>query len=97
MSEIGRFRHLRAFNSLAYEVYHVNERIMTGDYARAKFALPVVERLIKEYSEYLAKDGATQIDIKPYIAAGDAIGLCWSYNIDDCQLQGSFVPRRPAE
>jgi hypothetical protein len=97
MSEIGRFRHLRAFNSLAYEVYHVNERIMTGDYARAKFALPHVERLILEYAELMQKDGASRISIKPYVSAGDAIGLTWSYNIDDCQLQGSFVPRRPAE
>jgi len=94
VSNVGRFKHLRSFTALAEEVWHINDRIITGDYARAKFAIPHVERIIREYSELMTKDGATQISIKPYIAAGDAIGLCWSYNMDDCQLQGSFVPRR---
>ena len=31
VSDVGRFCHLPAFNSLATEVYHVNERIITGD------------------------------------------------------------------
>jgi hypothetical protein len=42
MSDVGHFRHLPAFAALSGEVYHINERIITGDYARAKFALPHV-------------------------------------------------------
>ena len=95
MSSEGRFCHLPAFASLATEVYHVNERIITGDYARARFALPHVERLILDYSALMAKDGADQISVKPYVGAGDCIGLTFSYRIGEVTLEGSFVPRRP--
>lgn len=95
MSDVGRFCHLPAFNSLATEVYHVNERIICGDYARAKFTFPHVERIISDYSALMAKDGADQISIKPYVGAGDCVGLTFSYRIGEVTVQGSFVPRRP--
>ena len=83
------------FNSLATEVYHINERIITGDYARAKFAMPHVERLILDYTVLMTTDGAEEISIKPYVGAGDCIGLTFSYRIGEVTVQGSFVPRRP--
>jgi hypothetical protein len=95
VSDVGRFCHLPAFNSLATEVYHINERIVTGDYARAKFALPHVERLILDYTVLMTTDGAEEISVKPYVGAGDCIGLTFSYRIGEVTVQGSFVPRRP--
>ena len=95
MSDVGHFRHLPAFAALASEVYHINERIITGDYARAKFALPHVERLILDYSVLMTTDGADQISIKPYVGAGDCIGLTFSYRIGEVTIEGSFIPRRP--
>jgi hypothetical protein len=94
-SSEGSFCHLAAFASLATEVYHINERIITGDYARAKFALPHVERLIRDYSALMTTDGAEEISIQPYVGSGDCVGLTFSYRIGDVTLQGSFVPRRP--
>lgn len=94
MSDVGRFEHLRSFTALAGEVYQINERIITGDYTRASFALPHVERLIGDYSEIMFKDGADQISIKPYVGAGDCIGLTFSYRIAEITIEGSFVPRR---
>ena len=95
MSDVGRFQHLPAFASLATEVYHINERIITGDYARAKFAMPHVERLIRDYSELMTKDGADQISVQPYVGAGDCVGLTFSYRIGEVTVEGSFIPRRP--
>ena len=95
MSDVGRFAHLPAFNSLASEVYFINERIITGDYSRASFAVPHVERLISDYSEIMLKDGADEVSIKPYIGAGDCIGLTFSYRIGEVMVEGSFIPRRP--
>ena len=95
MSDVGRFQHLRSFTALAEEVYYINERIITGDYSRAKFAMPHVERLIREYSELMTKDGADQISVQPYVGAGDCVGLTFSYRIGEVTIQGSFIPRRP--
>ena len=95
MSDVGQFRHLPAFAALASEVYHINERIITGDYARAKFALPHVERHILDYLEIMRKQGADEVSIKPYVGAGDCIGLTFSYRIGEVTIEGSFIPRRP--
>ena len=95
MSDVGQFRHLRAFSALAGEVYHINQRIITGDYTRAKFAWPHVERHIREYSVFMTTDGADQISIKPYVGAGDCIGLTFSYRIGEVTVEGSSIPRRP--
>jgi hypothetical protein len=95
VSDVGQFRHLQAFAALSGEVYHINERIITGDYARAKFALPHVERLIRDYSVLMTTDGADEISIKPYVGAGDCIGLTFSYRIGEVTVEGSFIPRRP--
>jgi hypothetical protein len=95
VSDVGHFRHLPAFAALAGEVYHINERIITGDYARAKFALPHVERHILDYSEIMRKQGADEVSIKPYVGAGDCIGLTFSYRIAEVTIEGSFIPRRP--
>lgn len=95
MSERLSFRHLQPFSALMQEVYYINERIMTGDIVSSKFALPVVRKAIDEHAELMVKDGASQVRIEPYCAAGGWVGLTYSYVLNgDFTFQGSCVPRR---
>jgi hypothetical protein len=83
-----------SFHILLTEVYFVNERIATGDIVSAKFALPRVRKLIDHYVHEMAEDGLKKIDVSPYIAAGGAVGVMYSFEENGQPKEGSVVPRR---
>ncbi len=90
------FRHLDAMRHLILEIYEVNERIMTGDIISAKAAIAStnVKKILNHYHEALHEDGATNVSLQAYVAAGGWVGIQYSYELDGFEVAGSQVPRR---
>jgi hypothetical protein len=93
---MSSFRHLDGMRHLLEELYEVNERIMVGDICSAKTALTSgrLKKMLTHYADALGEDGATNVSLQFYAAAGGWIGVTYSYEIDGCQFAGSQVPRR---
>ena len=91
------FRHLDGMTALLSELYEINERILTLDIASAQAAIksPRMPKLIRHYHEALSEDGASDIYLEPYVAAGGWVGLTYSYTLPDgFTVEGSVTPRR---
>lgn len=96
---MSSFRHLDGMVALLSEVYHINERIMTGDICSNKTAIASgrMKKLLHHYHEALHEDGATKISLQAYAAAGGWVGITYSYELaDGFTITGSQVPRRHA-
>ena len=93
---MSSFRHLDGMLGLLSELYHINERIMTGDICSAKTAIQSerMEKLLNHYHESLSEDGACKISLQAYAAAGGWVGITYSYEVDGFEIAGSQVPRR---
>ena len=84
-----------AMSRLLYELYFINERIMTGDICSSKTALPKCQKLCLNAKKDFIAEGCKSIQIEPYCAAGGWIGITYSYSYEDgVEIQGSQVPRR---
>ena len=81
---------------LIEELYEVNERIMCGDICSAKSALGSgrLKKMLTHYAEALEDDGATNVSLQAYAAAGGWVGITYSYELDGFEVAGSQVPRR---
>jgi len=90
------FRHLDGMLGLLSELYEINERILTGDILSNKAAINSkrMEKLLKHYHEALSEDGASDIRLEAYAAAGGWVGITYSYTFDGFEVAGSQVPRR---
>jgi hypothetical protein len=90
------FRHLDAMRHLLIEIYEINERIMTGDILGPKSAIAStnVKKMLAHYHEALHEDGATNVSLQAYVAAGGWVGITYSYELDGFEVAGSQVPRR---
>ena len=94
MSEV-KFQHTDAMSRLLYELYYINERIMTGDINSAKTALPKCIKICAQFKKEFIAEGCVSIDLEPYCAHGGWVGLTYSYCFEDgVTIQGSQVPRR---
>jgi hypothetical protein len=94
---MSAFQHLDGMTALLSELYEINERVLTGDIHSAQAAIksPKMPRLINHYHEALSEDGASDIYLEPYVAAGGWVGLTYSYTLPDgFTVQGSVTPRR---
>jgi hypothetical protein len=93
---MSSFRHLDGMVALLSEVYHINERILTGDICSNKTAIVStrMKKLLNHYHEALSEDGASKISLQAYAAAGGWVGITYSYEIDGFEVAGSQVPRR---
>jgi hypothetical protein len=93
---MSSFRHLDGMVALLSEVYHINERILTGDICSNKTAIQSqrMKKLLNHYHEALSEDGATKISLQAYAAAGGWVGITYSYEVDGFEVAGSQVPRR---
>ena len=93
---MSSFRHLDGMLGLLSELYHINERIMTGDICSAKTAIQSdrMKKLLNHYHEALSEDGASKISLQAYVAAGGWVGITYSYEVDGFEIAGSQVPRR---
>ncbi len=93
---MSNFAHLEGMRNLILEIYEVNERIMTGDICSAKAALASgnMKKLLLHYHEALHEDGATNVSLQAYVAAGGWVGIQYSYELDGFEVAGSQVPRR---
>ena len=93
---MSNFQHLDGMRALLSEVYEVNERVMTGDIVSAKAAIASdrMKKLLNHYHEALHEDGATNVSLQAYVAAGGWVGITYSYNFDGFEIAGSQVPRR---
>lgn len=83
--------------ALLSELYEVNERILTGDIMSAKAAIAStkMKKLLNHYHEAMHEDGATEVSLQAYIAAGGWVGLTYSYRFPDgFEVAGSLTPRR---
>ena len=69
---MSNFQHLDGMRALLSEVYEVNERIMTGDICSAKAAIAStnLKKILNHYHEALHEDGATNVSLQAYVAAG---------------------------
>lgn len=97
MSEELRFSHLDAMGALFNGVKYINDRIDCGDIVSAKAALKTkaLADLVAVAEHDLALDGASSISIKPFVAAGDWVGVSYSYSLGaGFEVQGAPVPRR---
>ena len=96
--EVGEFQHLAPMRDLLDELYHVNERIMTGDITSAKAAMKTkwVKDMMDTADRRLRAEGADQVSLELYAAAGGWLGLTWAYGFsaDGFSFSGSVVPRR---
>lgn len=90
------FKHVDGMVALLSEVYEINERVMTGDIVSAKAAIASdrMKKLLNHYHEALHEDGATNVSLQAYVAAGGWVGITYSYDIDGFEVAGSQVPRR---
>jgi hypothetical protein len=93
---MSNFKHLEGMRNLILEIYEVNERIMTGDICSAKSAIAStnVKKIMSHYHEALHEDGATNVSLQAYAAAGGWVGIQYSYELDGFEVAGSQVPRR---
>ena len=94
---MSAFQHLDGMTALLSELYEINERVLTGDIHSAHAAIksPKMPRLINHYHEALSEDGASDIYLEPYVAAGGWVGLTYSYTLPDgFKVEGSVTPRR---
>jgi hypothetical protein len=93
---MSAFKHLDGMVALLSEVYHINERIMTGDICSSKSAIAStrMKKLLNHYHEALSEDGASKISLQAYAAAGGWVGITYSYEVDGFEVAGSQVPRR---
>ena len=94
MSEV-KFQHTDAMSRLLYELYFINELIMTGDINSSKTALPKCLKVCTQFKKEFTAEGCVQVDLEPYQAYGGWIGLRYSYCFGDgVTIEGSQVPRR---
>jgi hypothetical protein len=93
---MSSFRHLDGMVALLSEIYHINERILTGDICSNKTAIAStrMKKLLNHYHEALSEDGASKISLQAYAAAGGWVGITYSYEVDGFEVAGSQVPRR---
>ena len=93
---MSNFRHLDGMVALLSEIYEINERVMCGDIVSNKAAIASdrMKKLLNHYHEALSEDGATNISLQVYAAAGGWVGITYSYNLDGFEVAGSQVPRR---
>ena len=93
---MSTFRHLDGMTALLSEVYEINERVMCGDIVSNKAAIASgrMKKLLDHYHEALSEDGATNISLQAYCAAGGWVGITYSYTVDGFEIAGSQVPRR---
>ena len=93
---MSNFKHLDGMVALLYDIYEINERIMTGDICSAKAALASgnMKKLLAHSHEALHEDGAVKVSLQAYIAAGGWVGIQYSYELDGFEVAGSQVPRR---
>jgi len=97
MSEPLRFQHVYAMRGLIANLQDVNNAIDTGDLASPKAALKSkwVADLLDYARTNLREDGASDISLNLYVAAGGWVGLTYSFAMPDgFNFQGSVVPRR---
>lgn len=89
------FNHLKEVQNLQWEFYEANDRILAGDIAAAKFALPGLRQMCDATTSQLRSLGLVDVYLEPYIAAGGWVGLTTSYSFPDgTKVEGSSVPRR---
>lgn len=89
------FQHLKEVQNLQWEFYEANDRILTGDIAAAKFAIPTLRGMCDATASQLRALGFVDVYIEPYLAAGGWVGLTTSYSFPDgTKVEGSSVPRR---
>lgn len=93
---MSTFRHLDGMLGLLSELYEINERILTLDIVSNKAAIKSkrMEKLLRHYHEALSEDGASDIRLEAYAAAGGWVGITYSYEVDGFEVAGSQVPRR---
>ena len=93
---MSSFKHLDGMVALLSEIYEINERVLTGDICSAKAAIASgrMKKLLNHYHEALHEDGATNVSLQAYVAAGGWVGITYSYNYDGFEIAGSQVPRR---
>lgn len=94
---MSSWKHLDGLLALFSEVYEINERIMTGDINSNKSAIASgrMKKLLHHYHEALHEDGATDVSLQAYAAAGGWVGITYSYKMSDgAEIAGSSVPRR---
>jgi len=93
---MSNFKHLDGMVALLSEIYEINERIMTGDICSSKTALAStkMKKLLHHYHEALHEDGAVNVSLQAYAAAGGWVGIQYSYELDGFEVAGSQVPRR---
>jgi hypothetical protein len=93
---MSSFKHLDGLVALLSEVYEINERVMCGDLVSAKAAIAStrMHKLLNHYHEALHENGATNVSLQAYVAAGGWVGITYSYTFDGFEVAGSQVPRR---
>ena len=93
---MSNFQHLEGMRNLLAEIFEVNERILTGDICSAKAAIAStnLKKIMNHYHEALHEDGATNVSLQAYVAAGGWVGIQYSYELDGFEVAGSQVPRR---
>ena len=93
---MSSFKHLDGMVALLSEIYEINERVMCGDLVSAKAAIASdrMKKLLNHYHEALHEDGATNVSLQAYVAAGGWVGLTYSYTLGGFEVAGSQVPRR---
>lgn len=90
------WNHLDGMNALLSEIYEINERVMCGDIVSAKAAIasPRMQKLLMRYRDILRDDGASEVFLDPFVAAGGWVGITFSYRVNEAIINGSQVPRR---
>ena len=74
---MSSFKHLDGMVALLSELYEINERVMCGDLVSAKAAIASdrMKKLLNHYHEALHEDGATNVSLQAYVAAGGWAGV----------------------
>ena len=93
---MSEFKHTDGMLALLSELFEINERILTGDIISPKAAIASdrMKKLLNHYAEAISEDGASNIHLQAYVAAGGWVGLTYSYELDGFEVAGSQVPRR---
>ena len=93
---MSEFKHTDGMLALFSELYEINERILTGDICSPKTAIASdrMKKLLNHYAEAISEDGASNIHLQAYVAAGGWVGLTYSYVLDGMTIEGSQTPRR---
>ena len=53
-----------------------------------------MQKMLMRYRDILADDGASEIFLDPFVAAGGWVGITFSYRVNEAIINGSQVPRR---